>query len=316
MADPPRAMGLASITTGAFVVLAACTALYNLWLFALRPQERAHLWLSVSALGVVGIGIGMSMTYESKDLASAQVAQLVSLAPAPLLVTGFLRFTSLFLGVRIRWIEWTSGVFTLAFVLVFIGNPNLLFSGEQLEVVVFGAPHVQAAFSPFPAFGFPAFLLMFLALIGLFTRHRDQLDGGRVLAISIVVWALAASNDVAIAMGLFQGPQLFPMGFVGFAMAFTGLLVQRFVASVDQLEASTEVLHQVVEEKSQELRDKDHELTHGSRMATVGAISAGLALEIHQPVSIVSDHLKELEAAFKDPGDAERFDHLLAPHPA
>jgi signal transduction histidine kinase len=304
-------MGLASITTGAFVVLAACTALYNLWLFALRPEERAHLWLAVAALGVVGIGTGLSMVYESTDLASARIAHTVALAPAPLLVTGFLRFTAVFLGVRMDWSERVAGIFTLAFVIVFVANPDWFFSGERIDAIVFGEHHVEAAFRPTLGFALPGFLAMFAGLIGVFTRHRSKLGGGKILAASIVIWTLAACNDVMIAVGAYRAPYLVTMGFVGFAMAFTGLLVRRFVASVGQLEASTVALHQVVEGKSQELRDKDHQLTHGARMATVGAISAGLAHEIHRPVSIVSDHLKNLEAAFKDPDDPDRFERLL-----
>ncbi len=65
MSRSARGMGFASITTGAFVVLAACTAVYNLWLHALRPQERAHLWLGVAAFGVVGIGSTWSLPARS-----------------------------------------------------------------------------------------------------------------------------------------------------------------------------------------------------------------------------------------------------------
>ena len=311
MSRSARGMGFASITTGAFVVLAACTAVYNLWLHALRPQERAHLWLGVAAFGVVGVGTGMAILYEARDLATAQSAQTIALSSAPLLVTGFLRFTSVFLGVRMRALEWTSGLFTIGFVVLFNLNPELFFSGEAIEASVLGVDYVEAKFRPTIALALPGFLLMFAALIVIFGRNRTQLEGGGLIFTSIVVWTRAAGNDVGLALGLYRGPYLVTMGFAAFAMAFTGLLVRRFVASVEQLEADAEMLQLVVEDKSRELREKDHQLIHGSRMATVGAISAGLAQEIHQPVSVVAANLEELESAFKDPGEADRFDELL-----
>jgi len=305
-------MGLSSFTIASSAVIAGCTAFYNLWLFWLRPSSRAHLWLGVAAIGVLQVGVGLALLYDAQDLEEAVFAHRVAINCAPFIVVGFLRFTAILLDVRIRRLECASGIFALGVAASCDFFPDLFFTGAPIESVApFGEHYVEAAFRPTIAFVMPGFMGMFVALIYLYGRYRHRIESSSLLLGSIVFWWITALNDAAIVSGAYHGPYLVAFGFVGFAMAFTGLLQQRFVHSMTQLEASTEALQQIVEERSRELRERDLQVTHGSRMATIGAISAGLAREIHGPVSMVAERLDDLPACFKDPAAADRFDTLI-----
>lgn len=305
-------MGLSSFTIIIPALIAGCTAFYNLWLYALRPRERAHLWLGVAALGVVWVGSGLAMLYESQTFEEARFARSFAMNCAPFIVIGFLRFTAVLLNVRIQAIEWLSGSATLIFIAAFNLRQDWFFTGATAEMIApFGETYIQATFTRATLLIMPGFICMFLALTFVFMKYRSRIEASNLLPGSVAFWFLTALNDVAITSGLYEGPYLVAFGFVGFAVAFTGLLQQRFARSVEQLASSTEALQQVVERRTQALREKDMQLTHGSRMATLGAISAGLAEEIRTPVAVVSDCLRDLPASYKEAGDDARFDALI-----
>ena len=307
-------MGFASLVTGAFVVLTLCTAMFNFWLYRLRPGVPAHFWLGVSSLGVCWIGTGALLIYRAPDLAAGQAAHITSLTGAPLLVIGFLRFTSLYLDIRMPRFEWGCGVYAVLGTAAVNLAPGFFFTGEAIEVVDprFGGRHVEAVFAPTVALVLVGFLVMFGVLTWLFTRYRLRLESPRLMIGSIGVWAMAAGNDASIALGLHHGPYLSALGFAAFDMAFTAMLVGRFVTSARQLEASTEVLQETVEEKTRELREKDLQLAHGARLSTVGALSLGLAQAIDEPTELLAGELEEVAGSWKDPAERGRLDARLA----
>jgi len=306
-------MGFASLTTAAFAVLAACTAIYNFWLYFVRPKEVAHLWLSISAAGVVWVGVGVSMLYAAQDVESARAAHITAINGAPLIVIGFLRFTSVFLSVRIRTAEWCAGVFTVVFISLVNLQPDWFFTGEAIlaRTEWFGESHIEERFRPTIALLLPGFGVMFCAVIYLFARHRSRVENPKFIIGSILLWTATGFNDITVAVGGLQGPYLVSLGFFGFAMSFTGMLLTRFVSSAERLEEDTDALQTLVVQRTHELRDRDLQLTHGARMATVGAIAAGLAEEIRAPATTAARNLRALPAAFKGPGLQLQYEELL-----
>jgi len=66
-----------------------------------------------------------------------------------------------------------------------------------------------------------------------------------------------------------------------------------------------------VEERTRVLREKDLELAHGARMATVGALAAGLAHEINDPIAYASSNLSHLARSWRST-DAAGFDEVVS----
>jgi signal transduction histidine kinase len=306
-------MGPATLTTGAFAALAFCVAVFNFWLFWVRRTERTHLWLAVSALGILCIAAGTAALYESQTLEQAQRSQLLSLCGAVPLVIGFLRFTSVFTDLHITWLERAAGVYTALVVALMLAVPSLLFDGSSIaaELHPVGQRYVEARLAASGAVVLPGFLAMFVALIVIFWRRRRHLDSPGLLFAAVVLWAGCAANDASIAAGWHRGPYLVSLGFAGFAVAFTAVLLGRFVASMARVERNEQLLKRLVDERSQALREKDLQLAHGSRLATVGALSEGLAREIDAPVHSVAAQLNQLAEAHKDPNRAAELEELL-----
>jgi signal transduction histidine kinase len=254
----------------------------------------------------------MASGYEATTLAAAQRAQLAALSSGLPIVVGFLRFTSLFLGVRIPRLEWLGGAFTGAMIVTVNVDPSFLFTGEAIHgVTPFGQPYVKAVVAPTAALLMPGFGVMFAALVVLFFRERNHFEGARLILATILILAVSGMSDVAWALRLHPGPFLMPFGFGAFSFAFTALLASRFVQSMSRVAASAEALQAVVDEKSEELREKDLQLVHGARMATVGALAASLAEEIRTPIEAIAENVSRLGASWKDPATGDVFDDQL-----
>ena len=269
--------------------------------------------MSLSAAGVAWVAIGISMLYGAQDVEQARAAHIAAIGGAPLIVVGFLRFTSLFLSVPIRGTEWCAGIFTAAFASLISLQPDWFLTGEAVTKSIewFGESHIEERFRPTIAFMMPGFGLMFCAVIYVFARHRNRLENPKFIVSSVVLWTATGFNDIAISLGAYEGPYLVSLGFFGFAMAFTGMLLSRFVSSAERLEEDTDALQSLVVQRSHELRERDLQLTHGARMATLGAIAAGLAEEIRTPATTVARNLRGLRAAFKDPAGQAQYEELL-----
>jgi signal transduction histidine kinase len=305
-------MGAASLLSATFALLALCAAGLNLWLFAQRPRERAHLWLAVAAAGVVWLAAGQAALYEAETLAAAQRAQLVALTAALPIVIGFARFTNSFLRTQPGRLLRHAPVFTLLFVLAPTLYPPVFFSGEIVErrVEPFGEHYVQAGLTSAAAIVLAMFLPLFAELVRHYLRNRDRIEGARPLGIALAFWAVSASTDIAAFLGWMPTVHGMALGFCCFAFLFTGLLMRRFVAAASRVEASAEALQLEVEERTRLLRQKDLELAHGARMATVGALAAGLAHEINDPIAFASSNLNHLAGSWRTT-DVASFDEVL-----
>ena len=306
-------MGAASLVSASFALLALCAAGLNVWLFAQRPREPAHLWLAVSAAGVVWLGCGYAALYDAGSLGEAQRAQLVALTAALPIVIGFSRFTNSFLAAPPSRLMRMASLYTLAVVLLPTLHPPIFFSGATVErrVEPFADVYVQAGITPLGGLALALFLPLFAEFVWSYFRNRDRVEGAQPLAIALFLWALCGVNDLLVFGGWLPTMHAMALGFCGFAFLFTGLLMIRFVAAASRVEASAEALALEVEERTRLLREKELELAHGARMATVGALAAGLAHEINDPIAFASSNLNHLAESWRTT-DAISFDEVLA----
>ena len=294
-------MSAASLLSALFALLALCAAGLNLWLFAQRPRETAHLWLAVAAAGVVWLASGSAALYDAETLAEAQRAQLVALMAALPIVIGFGRFTSEFLQTRTDGLLRVANLYSLALVLLSTLLPEFFFSGEAVarRVEPFADGYVQAGLTHAGAVALLLFLPLFGALIHLYLRHRDRIEDARPLAFALGLWSLCGTSDILVFLGVLPAPHTMALGFCCFAFLFTALLMRRFVAAAARLGESAEALALEVEERTRLLREKDLELAHGARMATVGALAASLAHEINDPIAFASSNLNHLARSWR-----------------
>ncbi len=307
-------MSFAAAVTAGFALCALSTAIFQFWLYWLRPREPAHLWLAVASIGVAWIAAGYAMVYEGQTLAEAQRGQLVAFGGALPVVVGFLRFTSAFLHVRIEKLERVCGIYTTAALAVAWAQPPLFFSGTGVQLIgPFGQRYVQASLAPTAGFFLIGFAAMIVAAISIYARRWRTLEGGRHLTVSLALWCGFMANDLCVAFGVYRGPWLTGLGFGLFAGAFGAILLGRLVRALGHVERSAGELHRLVEARTDELRRKDLELAHGARLATLGALAGGIAHEIDEPLETVSAHVKELRLAWRDPSRPVAFHELLAP---
>jgi signal transduction histidine kinase len=229
-------------------------------------------------------------------------------------VWGFLRFTAHFLGVRITAYEVGSSALLVGGNVAAWLRPEWLFTGRGRDEVVpyLEQTYVLAELAPGAHLLFAGIVVVFAALIPLYWRHRRRMEvyRGAVLG-AVCAWFLCGMNDLLVAQGWLRAPYLMTAGYVIFVMAFTAILVHRFVVSMERVEASAETLQHVVEARTRELREKDLQLAHGERMATIGTLAASVAHEINNPIAFISANLNQLADAAKD-GERAHFEDLLA----
>jgi signal transduction histidine kinase len=306
-------MGPAALVTASFALLAFCAAVFNLWIYAQRPRERAHLWLSVAAAGVMWLALGSSALYGATTLAEAQEAQLVSLLGALPIVLGFARFTEAFLQARPGPLLRMAPLYSLGVVLVPTLDPGLFFTGETVarRVEPFGQFYVFAELTTFAGLALAGFMPVFADVIWSFARSRRRERDAFALTVALAAWSLCTANDIAIDLGLLPGVHLMAFGFLLFACLFTGLLLRRFVEASARVAANAEALQAEVDERTRRLRESDLAVAHGARMATVGVLAGGLAHEINDPIAFVSSNLNHLARTWRTT-DASSFNEVLA----
>ena len=299
---------VATVSLG-LAVFALGTAIFNLWIFWMRPREPAHLWLSVASIGAVWLTVGLAASYEARSLADVQNAHLLAIGGALPLVSGFVRFSELYAGIRHGAFRAAIAVTALATGLV-CADPSFLFEGTARKIASpFGDWVISADLALGAKLLYAGSSLLILSLLVAYVRRARHIEGGRAIAGAFAVWAVCMFNDMCVGLGLYWAPWLLPLGFVAFGGTFALLLLRRLVRSMAHVERSAGELYGLVEVRTAELRRKDLELAHGARLATLGALAGGIAHEVERPLAEIDANVKELRHVVERP---EAFRERLA----
>ena len=310
-------MGPAALLSLGFAVVALQFGAANAWLWRERKSEPAHLWLAVAAAGVAVISASDAMLYQAADLAAAQRWQRIQFASAGLLVVGFLRFSSCFLRVAQPRADRVGLAVAVAGTLLAAAS-DAMFDGSLRRGQVpglSGQPFTIAGLGPMAKLLFASYGVLFLHVIGLYARHLARVRDHRLAVFTaLCVWGTCAGNDMATTLGAYPGARLLGLGYCGFLLAFSAILLRRFVRSTEEVERQADTLQRLVDERTEELRQKDLQLAHGQRLATVATLASSCAHEINNPAAYVTSSLNRLAELWKSErggGDGE-FDEILA----
>jgi signal transduction histidine kinase len=289
----------AAMVTIALGVVALCVALLNGFVYALRRTEQRHVWLAIAAVGVTLFSLPMAGLYGSTSAAEAIELRRGILVGMAVHIVGFVRFTGALLRVDLeRFLRIVLALVGLLVVGSFV--PGLTLSGEPLVRPLFGGSYVDAELTALGSAALLAFVATSAWLFVLFVRHAKNAGASlRGVAGAAFLWLGCALADVLSAAGLVELPSLTPLGQLGFVLAFTGLLLQRFVNAMAENEARALLLERMVEQRAQTLREKELQLAHGERLAAAGTLAAGLAHEINNPIAFVLANLNHLQALRK-----------------
>ncbi|HEX2484929.1 MAG TPA: ATP-binding protein [Myxococcota bacterium] len=309
-------MGSTALIPLGFAVVAFQFGAVNAWLWRERRNEPSHLWLAVTAVGVGLVCAGDGMLYHASDLAEAQLCQRLQFASAALVIVGFLRFASSFLGVA----QPIADAFGTAVALgggLLAATSDAVFDGTLNYNVVpglAGQSFAYAGLGPGGKLLFGAYGVLFVHVIGFFARHLGRVRDFRATILSaLCVWGTCATNDMALTLGLYSGAKLTGLGYCAFLTAFSAILLRRFVRSTEAVEEQAETLQRLVEDRTEELRKKDLQLAHGQRLATVATLAASCAHEINNPAAYVTSSLNRLAELWKSerPDSNVEFDEIL-----
>jgi len=301
----------ASIVTLALGVVALCAALLNGWVYLLRRSEERHLWLAIAALGVAICCLPTAGIYASTSAAEAIALRRLLLLGLVVHIFGFVRFSEGLLGVDLRRFQHVV-VTAIGFLAVASFVPGLTFSGRAVVRPLFGGTYVDAEVTAFGASLLLVFVGSSVRLFVLFRRHASRIDASlRGIPAAAGLWLACSLADLASGAGLIELPSLFPLGQLGFVVAFTGLLLQRFVDAMAETEARAQLLERLVEQRAQMLREKELQLAHGERLAAAGTLAAGLAHEINNPIAFVLANLNHLAALRKEANSETEIEEVL-----
>jgi signal transduction histidine kinase len=301
----------ATVATLALGVVALCVALLNGWVYLLRRSERQHLWLAVAAFGVVLFCLPTAGLYSSTSAAEAIELRRALLAGMAIHLVGFIRFSAGLLAVDLeRFLRTIMALLGLLLLGSFV--PGLTFSGDPVVRPLFGSSYVDAELTRLGSATLLVFAATSLYLFVLFRRHAQRAAGSlHGVTAAAVLWLGCAVADVLSAAGLAELPVLSPLGQLGFVLAFTGLLLQRFVDAMAETEARALLLERLVEQRAQTLREKELQLAQGERWAAAGTLAAGLAHEINNPIAFVLSNLNHLQALRKEEGTEGEIEEVL-----
>jgi signal transduction histidine kinase len=302
--------GFAILTLGSGLV-ALCQALLNLQIYALRRSEREHLWLAVAALGIAASSLPLAGVYGSSSAAEAIALRRWSTVGSFVYALGFVRFSAHALRLDLRWTERLA-LATLIFVGFGSLVPGLVYTGRAHERAALGESYVDAEMTLLGAASLLGILAVVLRLFVAYRRHMVR--GDRSLgAVSgaAMFWMACTLADLGSSTGLLALPPLPPVGYLGFVLAFTFLLLRRFVLAMGETEARAALLERLVEQRTQALREKELQLAHGERLAAAGTLAAGLAHEINNPIAFVLANLNHLQALRKEPGSEAEIEEVL-----
>jgi signal transduction histidine kinase len=293
------------------VGVASLTAALNLWIFLLRRADRGHLWLGVATLGVAATAGPTFLLYDASTAAEAIAIRRTLALGLVIHVVGFTRFCEGLLGVSLRGTERTC-VAALGFLAVASFVPGLTFSGEPMLRTVLGAPYVDAEATALGGVVLLVFVGALVRIATVFRRHAARRAAvWRGIPAAAALWMGCALADMASSAGLADLPSLFPVGQLGFVVAFTGSRIRHFVDAMTEIEARTALLERLVRERTLALREKELQLAWGEPFAAAGTLAAGLAHEINNPVAFVLANLNHLLSLRKEGGSRAEIDEVL-----
>jgi signal transduction histidine kinase len=312
-------MGPASVLQLVFGVVAVLAAGAHAWLWRERRSEPAHLWLAVAAAGVAAISFGRAAVYEGTTAAEVELWQRLMFAASAPLIVGFVRFSFCFLG------EWHPRIDRASLALAGVGalcalaTPWVLDGvAHEREVPWLGQHYLEVGLDPLGLVLFFAYGAGFVYLIWLYGQHLRRLEEHALAIFStLCVWAMLATNDMAVTLHLYSGLYLLGLGYTAFLVAFSAILMRRFVRQGEDAERWAESLQRLVDERTAELREKELQLADGQRLATLSTLAASCAHELNNPAAYVTSSLNRLAEIWKrgdpeTPGGAEEAEELLA----
>ena len=307
-------MGSASALSLASAIVALCAGAFNGWLFMLRRKEPEHLYLAIAAVGIAGMGGSMALLYQAQDLATAQRWQGAMLVAGGPLIAAFVRFTSCLLRFEQPRLEAAALVLAAASV-VLPFFPGLLFTDRviQRESPELGLHYVAGAFAPVAFLYMLGIVALFGRLIQTFWLRRRRLgDDASLLLVALCLWFVSGFNDILIGLEVYQAPFLTSVGYGGFLLGFTAILMRRMAGSMTAVERNAAQLQELVERRTEELREKDLQLAHGEQMASIGTLAASVAHEINNPIAFVASNLNRVDELIEKPEEREELEEILA----
>jgi signal transduction histidine kinase len=294
-------VGPAAVLSIGFALLALYVSAFNGWLYVQRRSEPVHFWLAVAALGVAVISSGQAMAYESSTLAEVEFWQRFQFTGSFPLVYGFVRFSTCFLEVDGRRFERIALLLGAAGAGLAVASPWLFTGAPRSAPPPWGANTSGIEIDAVGMLLFASYLGLFLHLIRLYARNRERIEEhGALMLGAICIWAACGMNDMVISLGGYGGPYLISAGYTVFVVAFSAILIRRFVRSMEEAERSADALQDQVDLRTAELRERELQLAHGERMATLGTLAASVAHEINNPAAYVTSNLNQLEKLLCD----------------
>jgi len=299
-------MEIASVQALVCATVALCAAALHGYTYWLRHTESAHLWLAVSALGTVGIAVALAFVYGADDAAAGELWQRIMIGAAALTMVGFYRFTRSIMGhppSRLDPLMNLQGALMVGQVFW----PRLVFSGPAVERTVpfLGLDYFASEMGTVGFALVAGFSVLFAYVCrSWFSNHAVIQENRSAVIAAFCVLLVTSTNDIAVGLGLWEGPLLTVFGHTAFVLAFSSILLRGFVRSMAMAERSAEELQRLVDERTRELRDKDLQLAHGEQLATIGTLAASIAHEINNPIAFVRSNLNHLEKLWKD-GDPD-----------
>jgi signal transduction histidine kinase len=294
----------------ATVVVPLYTALLHGWIWAHQRRERVHLWLAVAALGVAGIALA-SVGRGSARPDGAADWQHGAMAAGALLLFGFVRWCHAFLGETRRTTERMSDA--LAVITLIGAAAGGFFTDDYVMRPRLASTQLgpQALLSPLGyavVAGFTCFTGYIAWRLGSAARHDRAARGP--FAAYCVFW-LTLFHDVGVGASLFSAPMMLPFGYMAMLMGMSADLFGGFVRAMGAAQRAASDLTARVEEESAALRRKERQLVHGERLAALGALAAGVAHEINDPLAFVSSSLNRIEESWCDPRERREVPEIL-----
>ena len=295
----------------ATVVVPIYTALLHAWIYAHRRHEITHLWLAISALGVVGIATSVLCRNAATSPAVSLGWQQFELAAGAVLAVAFVCWAHAALALqRPRMERAVAGLV----VLIAVGlATNSIFSDVIVERPALGGDGrtSEAMLAPFGVFVVSIFAF-FVTYVGItLGRAAATASDARYLFAAYCLFALTLLHDSAVGANLIVAPQILPLGSLVMMTGLSAVLVRGFVRSMGEAERLATDLHARVEERSAELRRKESQLIHGERLAALGALAAGVAHEINDPMAFVSSNLNRVEEIWNHPTERSDVPEIL-----